>query len=165
MLHCIPFDGLTFRDCLCSRSERSRRLSAFLLFPTGCMHGRCTGRIAWLHCIQVTLSVARRHCIIVAVSVAGRFHCRGSLHRRCTKRYICDDVSRQLILVAWFCYFDRRTIVVACEVWKCSGTYAKSWLCTQSSKSRSRDHSVSPTLRNSAPAANCPAASQACMVA
>jgi hypothetical protein len=58
-LHCISFDRLTFRDCLRSRSERSRPLSAFLLFPTGCMRGRCTGRIAWLHCMQVTLSVAR----------------------------------------------------------------------------------------------------------
>ena len=35
----------------------------------------------------------------------------------------------------------------------------------QSSKSSSRDHSVSPTRRNSAPAANCPLASHACMVA
>lgn len=36
---------------------------------------------------------------------------------------------------------------------------------TQSSKSSSRDHSLSPTRRNSAPAANCPLASHACMVA
>jgi hypothetical protein len=34
-----------------------------------------------------------------------------------------------------------------------------------SSKSNRRDHSVSPTRRNSAPAANWPACSQACMVA
>lgn len=36
---------------------------------------------------------------------------------------------------------------------------------TQSSKSSSRDHSLSPTRRNSAPAANCPLASHVCMVA
>lgn len=83
-LYCLLFDGLTFRDCLRSRCERSRPLSAFLRFPTGCMRGRCTGRIAWLHCIQVTLSVARSTAIVVAVSVAGRFRCRelaSALHK------------------------------------------------------------------------------------
>lgn len=37
--------------------HRSRPLPAFLFFPTGCMHGICTCRSPWPHCIQVTLSL------------------------------------------------------------------------------------------------------------
>ena len=119
-------------------------------------------RLAALHTGHVIC--CEKHCIVVAVSVAGRFRCRGSLHQRCTKRCICD-IPRQLILVAWFCYSDRRTSSVHVRPGGIQEFIQRSWLCFQSSKSRSRDHSVSPTLRNSAPAANCPAASQACIVA
>ena len=74
MLYCIVFDELALEDSPCSRSERSQRLSAFLLFPTGCMHGKCDGRIAWPHCIQVTLSVVRSTAsyVVAAVSVCSR---------------------------------------------------------------------------------------------
>lgn len=58
VLHRFSFDELALENCHRRRTERSQQLPAFLFFPTGCMHGKHTCRIAWLHCIQVTLCVA-----------------------------------------------------------------------------------------------------------
>lgn len=105
-LYCLLFDGPTFRDCLCSRSERSRPLSAIRFSRISDwlyaweMHRQ--HRLAALHTCHVICCEKHCHCCSCQCSRALplSWACI-SVAQNCS----CDIV-RQLILLAWLCYSD-----------------------------------------------------------